>query len=98
LASDYRQERGTWPPNVQELARFAAENEVPINTAAFESLTLEPNDARDGEDSPSIAFAVLAWLLPFAASVCIFPLKRSHSPLFESVMGVVLAASTVLLG
>lgn len=43
-------------------------------------------------------YAVLAWLLPFAASVCIFPLKKSHPPLFESLMGVLLAGSTVLLG
>jgi hypothetical protein len=45
-----------------------------------------------------VGFAVLAWLVPFVVSVFIFPLKRSHPPLFESVMGVTLAASTVLLG
>jgi len=45
-----------------------------------------------------LSFAVLAWLVPFAASVCIFPLKNSHPPLFDSLMGVVLAASTVALG
>ena len=45
-----------------------------------------------------LGFAVLAWLIPFAASVCIFPLKRSHPPLFESLMGVTLVASTVALG
>lgn len=43
-------------------------------------------------------FAVLAWLIPFAVSVCIFPLKRSHPPLFESLMGITLVASTVALG
>jgi hypothetical protein len=44
-----------------------------------------------------IGFAFLAWLVPFAASVCIFPLKRSHPPLFDSLMGLVLAGSTVVL-
>jgi hypothetical protein len=45
-----------------------------------------------------VGFAVSAWLVPFAVSVCIFPLKKSNPPLFESLMGVVLAASTVALG
>ncbi|HTM52486.1 MAG TPA: hypothetical protein VL175_00570 [Pirellulales bacterium] len=44
------------------------------------------------------AFAILAWLLPFAISVCIFPLKSSNPPLFDTLMGVTLTASTVLLG
>lgn len=44
-----------------------------------------------------IGFAVLAWLVPFAVSVCIFPLKESHPPLFESLMGVSLTCSTVIL-
>jgi hypothetical protein len=43
-------------------------------------------------------FALLAWLLPFVAAVCIFPLKESHRPLFESLMAVFLATSTVILG
>jgi len=41
---------------------------------------------------------VLAWLIPFATAVCIFPLKSSHPPLFETLMGVVLPTSTVVLG
>src|SRR5678815_606413 len=45
-----------------------------------------------------IGFAVMAWLVPFAVSVCIFPLKKSNAPLFDSLMGVTLAASTVVLG
>ena len=45
-----------------------------------------------------VGFAVLAWLVPFAVSVCIFPLKKSHAPLFDSLMGVALTASTVVLG
>jgi uncharacterized membrane protein YpjA len=44
-----------------------------------------------------IGFAVLAWLIPFVVSVCIFPLKESHGPLFESLMGVTLTCSTVVL-
>ena len=45
-----------------------------------------------------IGFAFLAWAIPFAVAVCIFPIKRSNTPLFDSLMGVVLAASTALLG
>jgi hypothetical protein len=45
-----------------------------------------------------LGFALLAWLVPFLVSVCIFPLKQSHPPLFESLMGVALAGSTVALG
>lgn len=44
-----------------------------------------------------MGFAFLAWLVPFAVSVCIFPLKRSHPPLFDSLMGVALAGSTATL-
>ena len=43
-------------------------------------------------------YAALAWLIPFATSVCLFPLKRSHPPLFESLMGITLVGTTVLLG
>src|ERR1700749_4615914 len=45
-----------------------------------------------------IGFALLAWLVPFAISVALFPLKGSQPPLFESLIAVVLAASTVMLG
>ncbi|HEX4142628.1 MAG TPA: hypothetical protein VHY91_03685 [Pirellulales bacterium] len=44
-----------------------------------------------------IGFAFLAWLTPFAVSVCIFPLKAANEPLFDSLMGVTLACSTVVL-
>ncbi len=44
-----------------------------------------------------IGFAILAWLIPFFVSVCIFPLKTSHEPLFDSLMGVTLTCSTVIL-
>ena len=43
-------------------------------------------------------FAVASWLVPFVVSVCIFPLKSVHPPLFDSLMGTALAASTVVLG
>jgi hypothetical protein len=45
-----------------------------------------------------ISFAMLAWLVPFVTSVCIFPLKRSYPGSFESLMGITLVGSTVLLG
>ena len=45
-----------------------------------------------------IGFALLAWAIPFGVAVCIFPIKRSNTPLFDSLMAVVLAASTALLG
>jgi uncharacterized membrane protein YpjA len=44
-----------------------------------------------------IGFAFLAWFIPFAASVCLYPIKRSHGPIFDSLMGIILTGSTVLL-
>jgi len=44
-----------------------------------------------------LIFAFLAWLIPFAVSVCIIPLKEPQPLLFDSLMGVVLACSTVVL-
>ncbi len=32
-------------------------------------------------------FVVLSWLVPFVAAVCIFSLKESNTPLFDSLMG-----------
>ncbi len=43
-----------------------------------------------------LLFGFLSWLLTFLASVCIFPLKAEHRPLFETLVGVCLAISTVL--
>jgi hypothetical protein len=37
----------------------------------------------------------LIWLVTFAVSFAIFPLRTSNRPLFESIMPVVLAACTV---
>lgn len=45
-----------------------------------------------------LGFAVLAWLMPFLVSVRLYPLKRSHAGSFELMMGITLAASTVVLG
>jgi hypothetical protein len=45
-----------------------------------------------------VGFAVLAWLLPLVAAISMFSLRESHRPLFESLIAVALAASTVLLG
>ena len=41
-------------------------------------------------------FGFLSWLLTFVASVFLFPLKASHRPLFENLVGVCLIISTVL--
>jgi hypothetical protein len=43
-----------------------------------------------------LLFGFLSWLLTFLASVCIFPLKAEHRPLFETLVGVCLTISTVL--
>jgi hypothetical protein len=40
-------------------------------------------------------FGFLLWLIPFAVSVLIFPLRISQRPLFESIMPVVIAIWTV---
>jgi hypothetical protein len=42
-----------------------------------------------------VGFGFLAWLIPFAISVTLFPLKASAPGLFESCMAVVLAATTI---
>lgn len=42
-----------------------------------------------------LGFGFLSWLVPFAIAVVIFPLKSSAPPLFESIMAVVLAATTI---
>jgi hypothetical protein len=36
------------------------------------------------------------WLIPFAVSVTIFPLKRSGSPLFDTLMSVVVVSAATL--
>jgi hypothetical protein len=43
------------------------------------------------------AFAFLAWLVPLVASICLYPVKRSFSPLFDSLMGVLLVLNTAVL-
>lgn len=44
-----------------------------------------------------LGFGFLSWLVPFVIAVVIFPLKTSAPPLFESVMAVILAATTIVL-
>lgn len=46
----------------------------------------------------TLGFGFLSWLIPFAASVLIFPLKRTNTPLFDNLMAIVLAGTVVLLG
>ena len=43
-----------------------------------------------------LRFGFLSWLVTFLGSVCIFPLKADNRPLFETLVGVCLAFSTVL--
>lgn len=43
-------------------------------------------------------FAFLAWFVPFAFSVCVFPLREAQRPLFEMIMSFTLTANTALLG
>lgn len=43
-------------------------------------------------------FAFLAWLLPFVAALALSPVKRDNHALFDSLMGVVVASTAVLLG
>lgn len=45
-----------------------------------------------------IGYAVLAWFVPFAMSVCIFPLREAHRPLFEVIMSFTLTLNTAVLG
>src|SRR5581483_6704710 len=45
-----------------------------------------------------LGFGFLAWLIPFAMSVCVYHLKQSRPPLFESIMGLTLVGATVVLG
>lgn len=42
-----------------------------------------------------VLFGFLSWLFIFAASVCLFPLKKSNEHLFEVLMGIALTACTV---
>lgn len=37
-----------------------------------------------------IIFGLLVWLIPFVVSLLIYPLKTANSPLFETIMPVVL--------
>jgi len=45
-----------------------------------------------------LAFAVAAWAVPFFVAVSIQPVRRSQPRLFESIMAITLAATTVVLG
>lgn len=48
--------------------------------------------------SPKRAFlyGFLLWLIPFAVALAIFPLKESGSPLFETVMPIIVVSAAVL--
>ena len=44
----------------------------------------------------ALAFGFLIWLIPFFVSFPIFALRESNRPLFESIMPLALAITTVL--
>ncbi|MGZ7159925.1 MAG: hypothetical protein ACXVHR_05590 [Methanobacterium sp.] len=44
-----------------------------------------------------VFYGFLVWLIPFAVSFVIFPLKAPMYPLFESILSVVIAIAAVLL-
>jgi hypothetical protein len=44
----------------------------------------------------AFALGFLLWLIPFAVAIAIFPLKRSGSPLFDTVMSVVVVSAAIL--
>jgi hypothetical protein len=45
----------------------------------------------------ALAYGFLLWLVPFLVSILIFPLKKSGSPLFESIMPVTLTVCVVIV-
>jgi len=57
---------------------------------------MSANPAQPGR-STAILYGVLVWLIPFLAGFAAFPLKREGSPLFETIMAVVLASTTAWL-
>lgn len=45
----------------------------------------------------ALGLGVLSWLVPFLVSIVVFPLRASNRPLFESIMPVAVATTTVVL-
>lgn len=45
----------------------------------------------------ALIFGFLAWLIPFLTSVCLYRIRQSDRPLFESIMPVVLAVCAAVL-
>jgi len=45
----------------------------------------------------ALAFRFLLWLIHSAISICIFPIRQSNRPLFESTVSVVLAIAIAFL-
>jgi len=46
----------------------------------------------------ALGLGVGAWLVPFVVAILVFPFRESNRPLFESIMGVTVASTAVLLG
>jgi hypothetical protein len=45
-----------------------------------------------------LTFAFTSWLVPFVASVCVYPLRASRPYAFEAVLGIVLVGTAAALG
>jgi len=45
----------------------------------------------------ALALGFLSWLLPFAFSVLVFPLKKASAPLFDAVMSLAILMVAALL-
>ena len=45
----------------------------------------------------ALSYGFLLWLIPFIVAFLAFPLKKSGSPLFETIMPVTLTACVVIL-
>jgi hypothetical protein len=45
----------------------------------------------------ALGLGFLSWLLPFAISFAVFPLKRVNAPLFETAMSLVVVTTAALL-
>ena len=45
-----------------------------------------------------LGYGFLSWLIPFAVSIAVFPLKAGSLPLFDNLMAITVAATGVVLG
>ena len=45
----------------------------------------------------AVGLGLLSWLIPFAVSLALFPVKRSNAPLFETLMSLVVLVTAAAL-